>query len=409
MRHRVSVLASTAALLALSVAPVQAAVFEVVIGQPPPGWVETNFDCGNKASGAVSGGSLAPKFGPAVNGTSDGSIAITAGDSDMEGFALAIPRFADLAEIGGHFWEAPGGRFAYRITVDTGSGIKALVWEPNPTDETWAPANPFLNSTPWTVYDDNSIANPAAEPTTLAAFQLLYPEADFTFGLVSWGCLTASTVYVDTMRVVVNGVEYAYDFEPQPTSVAIDSNKTTVVSGNPVQLSTVLLDHLPEPLAGSVRLVAAPSHGVAYPVGTADTDSTGIGALTDTPVYTTVYRWYFDGAGIHGPSQSVKLKIPVKSKVTASLADATVMKGERVKVTGELEPGWNDLLMTLWRETSTGKVKLGTARTTPNSTFKLLSSAISTTGSATWKVYVTSAPTEDNTAGKSKVLKVSLN
>lgn len=408
MRHRLLVLAATAALLPLSVAPVQAAVPVVVIGQPPTGWTSIHEDCGN---GVASGGEIAPAFGPTVTGTSDGSIRLTAGSSDLEGFEKEFPgpnRFDQLAELAAHISEPSGGRFAWRITVHTDDGPRWLVSEPATAGTGFEAAVVQLNGTPFSVYVANQTGT-LLGTTTISGYQADHADDTFAVGVVSWGCVMESTVYVDTLRLVVEGVEYQYDFEPQPTSLIIDSDKATVVSGQPVQLSTVLLDHTPEPLVGNVRLLAAPSHGAAFWVGTTGTDSTGIGALTDNPEYTTVYRWYFEGADIHAPSQSVKLKIPVKSKVTASLVDATVKKGERIKVAGKVTPGWKDLLVTLWRETSTGRIKLGTTRTTSNSTYKVLSDAISTTRSATWKVHVTSAPTEDNTAGKSKVLKVTLN
>lgn len=406
MRHRALVAATSVLFLALTSAPVRAADPVVVIGGPPPGWDVVHQDCVDPAGGAASG-SASPQLGPGVNGTSDGSVRLIAGDGDIHGFSEAFSPFSDLVDLGAHVYEESGSTIAIRIEVSTADGVRVLVLAPVLADGVWDSITPVFSSTPWKVYGES--VNATYPDTTLEDFQLAHPDAPFEIGVVSWGCSAESTGYVDRLRFQFGATEHSFDFEPLPTSVTIARDKDVLDLGGQVTL-TGLATQAGNPLAGvPLTLFADPAWGVTETSSAPLTDGEGLTSYTHMPTYNTTYRWRYAGGGEYAPDWSPTRTVLVRSDVTASLIDETVRTGERIKVTGKVKPSWNNLLVTLWRKTSSGRVKLGTTRTTSTSTYRVTSGVIGTTGSATWKVYVTVPATEHNTAGQSARLPVEIN
>ena len=380
----------------------------VVIGGPPEGWNTIRADCADPA-GEVSGWQVAPQFGPgATTGTSAGSLLLRAGASDIEGFERSFPTFSDLASLGAWVREDAGSGFAFRVTVDTGAGLRSLVWRPEALAEpTFHGVSPYLNSSLWTIYDGASTGT-SYGTTTLEDYQRLHPDRPFTVGVVSWGCDAESTIYLDRLGFQVNGVFYSYDFEPEPASISIAADRKVLTFGRELTVTGTARDMDGALLDGHVRLVANPVDHMAFEVGALDTTD-GLAEIVDTPEFTTTYRWELAGEGVHGAALSAARTVVVRSRVSAELLDASVRKGQRVKVAGKVAPGWRGLEATLWRRTADGRVRLGTTRTDADSTFTVRSAVISTSRSATWQVYVTVPATDHNAAGRSGTLSVTVN
>lgn len=405
VRHRVLVAAPSVLLLALAAAPVLAADPVVVVDGPPPGWDVVHQDCVDPAGGAASGSS-SPQFGPGVNGTSDGSVKLVAGDGDLQGFSESLSPFGDLVDLGAHVYAEPGSTIALRIEVSTGDGPRVLVLAV-PADGTWVSLAPVFNSTLWQVYGEGT--GTTYPDTTLEAYQQAHPDASFEIGVVSWGCSGGSTGYVDRLRFQFGGTEHSVDFEPRPTTVTIARDKDTIDLGRQVTLSGQVTG-AGAPLGGvPMTLYADPARGVTESFSAPQTDADGSTSYTDEPTYNTTYRWSFPGGGEHAPDLSPTRTVLVRSEVTAALVDGAVRTGERVKVTGKVKPSWNDLRVTLWRKTATGKVKLGTDRTSSTGAYRVTSGVVDTSGSATWKVFVSVPPTDHNAAGRSDVLRAEIN
>lgn len=404
------VLATSILVLLATLAPASADDPVVVIGQAPEGWSTLHHDCADPAAGEVSGGQVAPQFGPGLTtGTGAGSLLVRAGATDLEGFEKdfsTFSTFSDLASLAAVVYEDAGSGFAFEVTVDTGAGLRSLVWRP-PAEPAFHGVSPLLNSTIWTIYDGTGTTTTYGT-TTLEDYQRLYPDRPFTVGVVSWGCDAESTIYLDQISVVVAGVVSYYDFEPEPASMSIAADRRIVTFGQPVTVSGTARDMDDALLDGSVRLVADPDDHMPFEVG-ALTTTNGFAQLVHRPDFTTTYRWELAGEGVHGPAVSASRTVEVRSRVSAGLLDATVVRGERVRVSGKVAPGYRGLAVTLWRRTADGRVRLGTTRTDAHSSFTARSSALTTSRAATWKVYVSVPATEANVAGRSTTVSVTVN
>ena len=91
----------------------------------------------------------------------------------------------------------------------------------------------------------------------------------------------------------------------------------------------------------------------------------------------------------------------MRARVTLNLADSTLHPGQTLVATGRITPAKVDSVATLWRKTSTGRVKLRSITLTKaDGTFRI-TKVLNTRG--TYKVYVTVPAASDNLAGASPI------
>jgi hypothetical protein len=214
----------------------------------------------------------------------------------------------------------------------------------------------------------------------------------------------ATTVYVDNFRVSKGTDTQVFNFEPLlVTSASISVTRKTITNGGSTTFATTLRSGSKVLPGRSMVLLSKPYGAQAYSqVGTAvTTNSSGVARKTVSPARNTTYKWHFDGDKNYRLAESYLEYIGVRARVSLTLADSTLHPGQTLVATGWITPAKVDSVATLWRKTSSGRVKLGSITLTePDGTYRI-TKVLSSGG--TYKVYVTVPAAKGNLGGTSPI------
>jgi hypothetical protein len=240
---------------------------------------------------------------------------------------------------------------------------------------------------------------------TIEAFLDKYPEGGQATGFIGAGTcdgFTPTTVYVDDFRVSAGANTQVVNFEiPFTPALGIATSATAITNGGSLTV-TGTLKYGSTPLAERVmHLYAQVGSATPTVVAKKKTSSTGVARAVVTPTRNTTYTWYFPEAGNYGSKFSGARLVSVRAKVTLALTDSTLRPGQTLVATGRVSPAKVGSVATLWRKTSTGRVKLRSITLTKaDGTFRI-TKVLNTRG--TYKVYVTVPAASNNLAGTSPI------
>lgn len=118
------------------------------------------------------------------------------------------------------------------------------------------------------------------------------------------------------------------------------------------------------------------------------------------PTKTTQYQMRAPGSSAYDSSASQVLTIKVKRGIRARVADRTLIRGQKIVVSGEIKPKDKGIKTTLQRKVGTSWRKLAATRTGRGGKFTLRAKTAST---GRWKVRVIVAAGKGNVSNKSNV------
>lgn len=213
-----------------------------------------------------------------------------------------------------------------------------------------------------------------------------------------------SVTYLDWVRIAFVGEDPPYyDFEEHVVRASMSTTRLEITFGDTIKLSTGLTRDS-APFAGrKVELWKrfGPQDWVL--VGSAVTNSRGRAGLSVHPTRETRYEWRYPPARITSPT----LRLQVATKVSLTIEDSSLRPGDILVGEGQIRP-INSLLITLWRRTESGDVKLTTGELHGGGNFSVKARL---KDKGTYKVFVTvsAASSTDNSAGRSvtRTVKVS--
>lgn len=324
--------------------------------------------------------------------------------------------FGDLSAVAAAIYPRTGSRFALRIEIQKAGGYQSLVWIPTVIANRWQNVQPDPATTAFDLYNDNDLTAPVGT-TTLAAAQKTYPTNNFTISFLSWGCgsTAASKVHLDIATFLLGGSLFQYDFDAQPSTTTLSASRSRLTSGQSVTLSTVATVTYdvgqPAVPATSARLQLwrRPAGGTWKKYATTSADDQGRASIRLVPTSIAEYQWRFPTTGSTAPSRSAIKRVDVAAKVTGELLDDRLRKGERPVAVGKATPGKSGATVTLWRTSSTGRTKLGTATVKSNGMYKVPGKVITISGAQTWKLQVTVPAGRGTLAGTSPTMKARIN
>jgi hypothetical protein len=268
---------------------------------------------------------------------------------------------------------------------------------------TWTSANGAVASYQWVEQGEGN----GVYQGTPAQFKNAHGWGTTSAYLAAGACngLSSSTVYVDNFRVNKSGGDtQVFDFEPRlVSSASMAASRGTITSGGSTTLSTTLR-HNSKVLPGRTMYLLAKKYGaVGYTqVGAGvTTNSSGVARKSVSPAKNTTYQWYFKGDTNYRPVASPFKLIGVRAKLTLTLADSTLHSGQTLVATGRITPAKVDKVATLWRQTSSGPVKLGSVTLTETDGTYRITKVLSAKG--TYNVYVTVPAATGNLKGTSPI------
>jgi hypothetical protein len=355
-------------------------------GTPPAGTHSWAFD----GVGGDAGGPLAFPSDPMKDiGTAEAWFYSTGTDT---GYAWA-------------FYEEPTDATAGNGKIWLGRSAIALA---QADTSTWTKLGAIGRSYDWTKYQAGQNGyQPTGDPSVLSTTVPTFADAHGTTGLGGYalvmGC-GGGKVDFDKFVVGKTGNITTYDFEELTTVTTMTTASSTILAGRSKVLGGKLVPAFPDaPMRleakkfGSTTwtLVAAPHTG----------SEGGTVSFTVKPLTQTSYRWVFAGSSSASGSVSKAITINVKLAVTAQPVAKVVTLGKAIKITGKVTPAKPGHLVTLWKKTATGKVKLGTAIIRSDGTYVASTKA---TKVGTWKLLVTVPAQSGNLAGTSPTVSVSV-
>lgn len=238
---------------------------------------------------------------------------------------------------------------------------------------------------------------------TIASFLNGYGDGSVVGLLAAARCgqFTGTTVYVDDFRVSDSNNIQVFDFEvPFAATMSIAATPQTITYGGSSTLSTTL-KHGTTPLPGRQVTLYRVTSSDPVAVGSAKTDAYGVARKAVTPARNTTYFWYFFGDSNHSISWTAARPVYVRARISLTLADSTLRPGHPLVATGRVSPAKVGSVATLWRKTSSGRVKLRSITLTKaDGTFRI-TKVLNTRG--TYKVYVKVPAAKGNLAGTSPI------
>jgi hypothetical protein len=297
---------------------------------------------------------------------------------------------------------------AIRLTQQNTSWIALSESPSNLAAGNWHPVDAMTRTYFW--IEQPGGANQEESAMTIPDFVAEHGSGQATGFIGAGTCdsFTPTTVYVDDFRVSAGADVQAFNFEiPFTPSVGISTSATTVTNGNSVSVAGTL-KYGSTPLPGKVmRLYSQVGSNTATLVATRTTNDSGVVRATVYPKRNTNYTWYFAEAGNYASRFSGARLVSVRAKVTLALADSTLRSGQTLVATGRVSPAKVGSIATLWRKTSTGRVKLRSITLTrTDGTFRI-TKVLNTRG--TYKVYVTVPAASNNLAGTSPIRTATVN
>lgn len=232
---------------------------------------------------------------------------------------------------------------------------------------------------------------------TVAAFTAANGNGDGYF-VLGFGC-NSQTVNLDAFRIGSPGSVTTYDLEAQKTKLAIAA-PTATTAGTAVTVSGRLQAIPTNDMAGQrVRLEAKAYGSSTYKfVGEDLSDASGRVSLKVKPTKQTYYRWRFVEIDSSLGSLSAPDLVRVRTAVTATVVDRTLRLGQRLVVTGKTTPAKPGYRATLWRASSSGPVKVGSALISASGSYRV---AATVRKVGKWTVWVTVPAATGNLAGTS--------
>lgn len=254
----------------------------------------------------------------------------------------------------------------------------------------------------WTKYDSATGDPVGSEPgtSTVAAFVAGHGGDSYGFYGIGFGC-DGKVFYLDALRVGAPGSVTTYDLEAYLSEIAIAGSRSQVLAGKPVTLTGLLEQSDGDIPSGFLLSLEAKPFG-ADSFSEVRTALTGEEATPATatvrPRKNTTYRWRFAGSDVVEGSVSPTFTVKVRTALTLTLADGSLRVGDKLVALGRTTPAKPGFVVTLWRKTASGKVKIGAGLVRADGSFKVTTKA----GKAgTWKVFATVPAGQGNLAGTS--------
>jgi hypothetical protein len=120
--------------------------------------------------------------------------------------------------------------------------------------------------------------------------------------------------------------------------------------------------------------------------------------LAVKPLKQTSYRIYFEGIDSVLEGYTPVATVNVRAALTLGLVDSTLSKGDPLVVKGVSKPKKPGVRVTLWRKTTLGNLKLGSARVKANGSYRITTVARNV---GRWTVFTTLPATPGNLAARS--------
>jgi len=374
-----------------------------------PSVLMTSFECGEIPfqSGSTGTYTVDRAIGPGTAPLGIGSLRINQLQAGLiSGVAFENRSLNTLASFRGAFRSTLNGAHVYgalRVVANDGSVWIGTAVVAALARNTWKTAYGLTPVYTWVEQDDDD----RVRFLTPAGFKNQFGWGKTNGYLAAGVCdpFSAPTIYADNFRVSKGGGDtQVFDFEPRlSTTASISASRSVITNGGSTTLATTLR-HGTKVLPGrSMVLLAKPYLALGYSqVGAAvTTNSNGVARKTVAPAHNTTYVWYFKGDKNYRPAQSYLQYIGVRARVTLTLADSTLHPGQTLVATGRITPAKVDSVATLWRKTSSGRVKLGSVTMTESDGTYRITRVISNAG--TYKVYVTVPAAKGNLAGTSPI------
>jgi hypothetical protein len=398
-------------------APAQADSTVIVRETDNMGFGPSVFSCSANpfAVGQIPGFLIQKGPGTVPAGTRSWGFDGSGGDG-MGPYALPTDPMKDLSVAEASF---------YSLNVESGVAI-AIYQEPadESNGEVWfATANIGLSggqlgnwttisgiglSYNWTKYQPGQNGyEPTGDPSVASTTVGTFADAHGTSGLGGYalvmGC-GGSQINFDKFRIGTTGSVTTYDFEAELTTLTMKTASTTIRAG---QSKTIGGSLSPLFQTAHVRLEAKKFNATSWSlVGTGITGEQGEPfSLTVKPLVQTSYRWRFIETDAALGSTSKTITIKVRMVVTAAPVAKVVNLGKLITIKGKVKPAKPGHLVTLWRKTATGKVKLKTAIIKADGSYAV---SIKASKTGTFKYLVTVPAQSGNLAGTSPVVSVSV-
>ena len=405
--------AVTAALLpvVLLPAPSQAATFTIIsrsgTSAGSPAVQMTSYDCTFPFSSAPTGTYAVNRaVGPGNPPLGTGSLQIIQRSAGLvSGVGFEGRSLSTLAAFSGHFRSdlAVPVFAALRVIANDGSVWHGTAKVANLAEDHWQAVNALAATYTWV----EQTPGDRVAFRTPAGFKNVYGSRTTKGTLAAGECdaFTSTTVYVDNFRVSKGGGDtQVFNFEPRlATSASISATRRTITNGGSTTFTTVLRSGSKE-LAGRKMVLLAKRFDAAgfTQVGSAvTTNSDGVARKTVSPTRNTTYDWYFKGDTNYRPVASQLMSVGVRARVSLTLADSTLRPGQTLVANGRVTPAKVGSVATLWRKTSSGRVKLGSVTLSETDGTFRITKVLS--GRGTYKVYVTVPAAKGNLGGTSSI------
>jgi hypothetical protein len=146
------------------------------------------------------------------------------------------------------------------------------------------------------------------------------------------------------------------------TSLTMTVSATTITATHTLTLRTRLTRSGAALPNATVALLARPAGATAFKqVTTATTNSSGAASASQRPMHTTAYEWFFAGDKNSAATTSAIKSVSVRTEVTIHVFDPTLGSGQPLVVWGLTRPNKHGMTIRVYRHTSAGNTKLGTA------------------------------------------------
>jgi len=315
------------------------------------------------------------------------------GNSSHVADAFSIKMFSD--------WAQAGTAVIYITPADTASGYYWVGYGDTGSipPGSWWTVDATTVSYFWTLYNPDNQPTSTTGTGTLASFVAAHGEGH-TDAILGFGCVgDGPAVTIDGFRAGPSGNATTLNIEQQLSSLSISRTPSTITAGG----SSTIRGRINVgggPAGGaSVKLDAKPFGSSTWTnIATVTSAEDGSLAKVVKPVKNTAYRWRFVETTATKGSVSSSVSVGVKTKVTATIVDATLHVGQNLVAKGTTFPRKAGVAITLWRKTSTGNVVLARGTTHSDGTYKI---AYPVNRKGTWTVFVTVAAASGNLAGTS--------
>jgi hypothetical protein len=363
-------------------------------------------------------------------GWGTGSLLVRQGDADdVVGFSRAVDTLSSLSKVSvsvydpdeyGTAWSDASTWIEVRAT--NGAGTFHLLW---PLDlrghaTSWGSNWVYATTEGHQFREDDGGWVPVGDGTaSLQEFVAQYGDGAGVVQVVRAPCYAGLTTgnpgwtppsglgtdtYLDAVTITLGDQNPpTYDFEDHVIGLSMTVGQTLITAGDKVRISGGVTRDGAAFSGLTVELRARPWDAAGWTkVGSAVSNSRGRVGLDVRPEQNTAYKWSYPTTRQTSPS----LQIGVRPRLTLSIDDSTLHRGDTLHVRGTVRPpDRHYTAITLMRRTASGAVSLGRGYDTGNGHYRI---DVVLKDRGTYKVFVTIAATKGNELGRTVTKKVTV-